>query len=191
MIPQAHLIGSDHSVYYDLIAINVILFLCMVACSVWFIYQKCSVRFIGLVWSGFIVVLLLGSLGMSASIHSQRLFWRDISSKLVASYADFVSRLHHEKIQPGNPEVFSDWSEPFVVQPDQGYHFDLGTIIGDWNEPVREKLAVPENLFGGWHSAFANKSAPTHIQRRNQWAVAALTGDSEAFDRCTKRIHVR
>ena len=193
MIPQAHLIGSDYSVYYDLIAADVVMFLGMVACSVWLARHKRPTRFIGLVWSGFFVLLLLGTLGMSASIHSQRLFWRDNLAKLVASYADFVSRLDHEKIQPGQPESFSDWSEPVVLQPGAQNYFQGGELIGsEKSEPVREKLAVPKTLIAGWHTPFANATvSPTHIQRRNQWAVAALTGDNKAFGRCTQQKQIQ
>jgi len=193
MTPQAHLIGHDYSVYYDLAAVAVVLCLCMLACSLWLAYQKRSLPFIGSVWGGFLFLLLLGAVGLSIFIHEQRLVRRDNFAKLVASYADIVGRLNHWKIQPGNPELFSDWSSPFLLLPDQRPFFSWGQIVHDSsiNEPILAKLAVPEGLTAGWEDVPSDYDKPIHVQRRNQWAVAKLTQDSKAFGRSTQKIFVQ
>ena len=192
MTPPAHLIGSDHSVYYDLVAVDVIMCLCVAACSVWLFYQKRSARFIGLVWGGFLILLALGSLGLSVSIHSQRLQWRDSCARIAAAYADVIGKLNHWKIQPGNPEFFSEWSSPFILELDQqGTAFSQSYTPNKAEEPVHEKLATPKNLTAGWQDVPPHTDRPMHIQRRNQWAVAELTQDSKAFDRCTKTVFVQ
>ena len=207
MPSPAHLIGHDYFVYLDLIAVVIFLCLCMLACSLRLAYQKRSARFIGTVWAGFLVLVLLGSLGLIFSIHAQRHSRRDFCSRLVASYADTMSELNHEKIVPGNPEVFSDWSEPFLVPTELQDAFPTNLQNLPWRTPVShdhdsynlrsdvdlaipQKLATPEGLTGGWQDLIPfvppRTDAPLRIQRRNQWAVARLTGDSKAYDRCTK-----
>ena len=209
MAPQAHSIGQDYSVYQDLVAVVIFLFLCMFVCSLRLAYQKRSAQFIGTVWAGFAVFLTLGSLGLIASIHSQRLTWRDFCSRLVASYADIISELHHENIQPGHPDVFSDWSEPFLVPTEQqnilsadpqnlpwlpmlsdDIHPDFHMLDSHGRIIVPPKLETPEGLIGSWQDLVSyvhpRLDTPIQVQRRNQWAVAQLTGDSKSFDRCTK-----
>jgi len=192
MSPQAHVIGQDYSVYYDLIAVVVFLILCMIACSFWLAHRKRSAKFIGAVWIGFIVLVSLGTLGVALSIHSQRVMWWNTCSQLVASYASSINRLDHWKIQPGNPEVFSDWSPPLVLTANNSVLLpaELHRRTSSDHPPLLHKLAVPEGVSGDWQN-FTPSAKPIHVQRRNQWAVAALTGDSEAFDRCTQAINVR
>jgi len=203
MTPQAHLIGNDFASIYDIFVLVAFLCLCMVACCVWLATQKRSLRFHAFTWLGFLVLLSLGTVGLSISVHMHRLDWRDACSKLVASYAHVISNLEHEKIHPGNPGLFSDWLEPFLLPvnqredhptlsippPSEGGHFaqQNGGVIA----PALEKLAVPENLTAQWQELQQDSDKPVRLLRRNQWAVAALTDDSEAFGRCTKQISVR
>ena len=194
MTPKAHLIGYDYSIYNDLFIVVVWLCFGMIACSVWLVYRKRSRQFIATAWAGFLLLLLLGTIGISTFIHAQRLTWRDTCATLVASYASMLGHHDHWKIQPGNPEVFSDWSEPFILSPGQPMSPFSGTHIiapGGTYAPAPEKLAVPKFLTASW-SNFHPKSnlAPPHVQRRNEWAVAALTDDSEAYRRSSEQIHV-
>jgi len=193
MTPQAHLIGYDYSVYADLIAIVVMLCLCMLACTVRLVFQKRSCQFIALIWGGFLLLMLLGVFGVSTFIYQQRLDWSDYCSKLVAYYADVISRLDHEKIQPGNPEVFSDWSPP-LLSPDQKNTLppEAESIASAHvDRSILEKLAVPEGLTASWRDFQPVANTLTHLKRRNQWAVAELTQDCHAFDRSTKQILVQ
>ena len=176
MTPKATLISYDLSVYNDLIFLVVLLCLGMVACSCWLAYQKRSCRFQISAWGGFLLLLLLGPLGLCTFIYVQRLTWRDTCAQLVASYANMIGQLDHGKIHPGDPEFFSDWSEPFALSAEQRAvrSFSEGVLNHRPEEPIREKLAVPEGLTAGWQDFQPVSDAPTHIQRRNQWAVAAL-----------------
>ena len=203
MIPKATLISYDSSVYNDLIFVVVLLCLGMALCSCWLAYQKRSYRFQVSVWSGFLLLLLLGSLGLCTFIYAQRLTWRDTCAKLVASYANMIGRLDHWKIQPGDPEFFSDWSEPFVLSsPDQRMDVSLdipylwvsvGSISSDDFMPIREKLAVPAFLAAtrddGVSRLASDVHIPTHVQRRNQWAIAKLT-ERWALYHSTKQVFV-
>ena len=196
MVAQTHLIGYDYSVYIDLFAVFVALCIGMVACSVWLAYQKRSPLFIGSAWGGFLVFVLLGTLGMSIFVHAQRLSWSDYCSKLVAYYADVINRLDHWKIQPGNPEVFSDWSPPFLLLPgQQNAPLSQAESITDVRvydyDSILEQLAIPGALTARWQNFQPVSDTTTHIQRRNQWAVAELTQDSHAFDRSTGQIFVQ
>ena len=194
MTPKTTLISYDLSVYNDLIVLIGVLCLGMVACSCWLAYQKSSWRFQVSAWSGFLLLLLLGSLGLCTFIYAQRLMWRDTCAKLVASYANMIGQLDHWKIQPGDPEFFSDWSQPFVLSVDQQplHSFSETFLNRQPTGPVLEKLAVPEGLSAGWlNNLQPELDTPTHIQRRNQWAIAALTQDSEAYSHSTKQIGVR
>jgi len=98
MTPKTTLISYDLSVYNDLIVLIGVLCLGMVACSCWLAYQKSSWRFQVSAWSGFLLLLLLGSLGLCTFIYAQRLIWRDTCAKLVASYANMIGQLDHWKI---------------------------------------------------------------------------------------------
>ena len=198
MTPYAHLIGYDYSVYTDIIAVVVALCLGMIVGTVWLVSQKRSYRFITAVWGGFVLLMCLGTFGMFTFIYHQRIDWSDYCSKLIAYYADMIGRLDHWKIQPGNPDFFSDWTYPIVVSFDQR----TGTLLGrdKWlalddeqpdQSPISERLAVPEGLAADWGNVLPDPNMPTHVQRRNQWAVAELTQDSHAFDRSTKHIYVR
>jgi len=193
MTPEAHIIGHDYSIYWDLITIDVVLCLCMVACSVWLVRRKRrSAPFVGLTWGGFFFLLLIGSAGLFISSHYQRQQWCNSFSGMIASYADIVSRLDHWKIQPGDPHVFSDWSAPFSLRSAPA---SPPALPETWNNPatlvsehlpVHDKLAVPEGLIGDWQNL--EPSGRWHALRRNQWAVAKITQDSKAFERCTKQI---
>jgi|GEM_PF-1556201 len=194
MTPKATLISYDSSVYNDLIFLVVLLCLGMAICSCWLVYRKSSCRFQSSAWGGFLLLLLLGSLGLCTFIYAQRLTWRDTCAKLVASYANMIGKLDHWKIQPGDPKFFSDWSEPFVLSADQQplRSFSEGFLNPRPEGPILEKLAVPEGLAAGWRNNFQPElDPPSHVQRRNQWAIAALTQDSEAYRRSTKQICVR
>jgi len=186
MIPEAHLISSDFSIYDDLIFVVALLCLGMTLCSAWLVFQKRSCRFQVAIWSGFFLLLVLGTLGLCHFIYAQRLIWRDTCAQLVASYANVVGRLDHWKIQPGNPEFFSDWSEPFVFSFDQpklpppSLEEELVAALQwteplQWTGPICEKLAIPESLSVGWlNNDPGFNSVPIHVQRRNQWAFAKL-----------------
>jgi signal transduction histidine kinase len=189
MVPQAHIIGQDFSVYYDLFLVVVMLFFCMIACSLWLAKQERSNRFIGFVWAGFLILIVLGSFGISRSIHLQRLMWRDSCARLVASYADIVKRLDHWQIQPGDPEVFSDWSEPFLLKRHSPPALPE-KWIADSSLEQSGKLSIPEGLTGGWQKLESNSSTSRRFQRRNQWAVAALNQDSQEYNRCVTQIVV-
>ena len=205
MIPQAHLIGNDFSVYYDLAALVMFLCLCMVGCYIWLARQKRSFKFLTTVWVGFFFLLSLGTIGLTLSIYEQRLSWRNFCSKLVASYADVISKLEHEKIRPGNPSVFSDWSVPFTLSPPAARPptAQSPTVQSDTSPQVmnivpappsaapHEKLAAPQGFVGDWQDLKQESDKPFQLLRRNQWAVAALTNDSEAFGHCTKQIVLR
>ena len=193
MSPYVHVIGHDYSVYYDLIAVVVFLFLCMTACSLWLTHRKRSASFLVPVWLGFTVLVSLGTLGMVLSIYSQRVMWRNTCARLVASYASTLNRLDHWKIQPGNPEVFSDWSPPLTPTTSDNLvpiPVEPGSNPTSDHSPVLQKLTVPEGFSGNWQN-LKPSTKPIHVLRRNQWAVAALTGDSNAFDQCAKAIVVR
>ena len=198
MIQEARLIGYDYSVYAELIAIVVVLCLCMIACSIWLTHQKRSFKFIVSVWCGFLPLLLFGTVGMSFFIYQQRIDWTAYCSKLVAYYANVVNQLDHDKIQPGNPDVFSDWSPKLVMSFEQQTDAMLlrseeDTFSNRQSDPLSssEKLGIPEGLTADWSSLLQASSMPTHLIRRNQWAVAELTQDSYAFDRSVQKVYVR
>ncbi|MCL2710078.1 MAG: HAMP domain-containing histidine kinase [Planctomycetaceae bacterium] len=191
MTPKAHLLGYDYSIYFDLLVVVVWLCCGMVACSLWLAFQKRSLRFHVSVWGGFLLLLLLGTLSVSSLIHAQRFTWRDRCAKLVASYADMLGRCEHWKIQPGNPERFSDWSKPFFLPLNQQNSPLPKTENVRRDEQIPGKFAIPKCLTADWQDFQPVSDVPTHVQRRNQWAVAALTQDSQAFHRSTTQIFVQ
>jgi len=194
MTPQAQLIGYEFSAYIDIIIGAVILCLCMTACSIWLAWQKRSRQFIAASWGLFFFLLVLGTLSLTIFIHDQQITWTNNCADLVATSTDMVNRFDHWKIQPGHPEIFSDWSSPFLMAsdpqhppPDRPLQPEkLKVPEGLTAEFITDQRTVPEGLIA--ESVFRK---PLHSQRRNQWAVAELTQDSEAFNRSTKQIFVR
>lgn len=199
MNPQAHLIGQDYSVYYHIIVVIAVLCFGMALCSVRLFRRNRSYRFIGLVWAGFVVLVLLGSIGLSFSIHSERLLWRASCVRLAASYANIISKFNHEKILSGSPEVFSDWSPPLFSQdnppPSPILPDEIGTSSAASSPPeaVTEKLSIPSDFICRSepliHTDHSEK--PLQVLRRNQWAVAKLTNDNQAFYNCQRQLCVQ
>ncbi|MDR0522409.1 MAG: response regulator [Planctomycetaceae bacterium] len=194
---QARLIGYDYSVYYDLIAVTVFLFLCMGICSAWLRLRKCSVKFLLTAWTGFLLLVLPGTAGMVISIHTQRLHWRDAFAKIVTAYADVIMQFDYQRIHSGNPELFSDWSPAAPVAPplqdtiDPIPDADTRTEKSVLPAVLTGKLKTPAGLAAVRQVLEEHPKELRHHHRRNQWAVAALTGDSYAYDRCTEQIAVK
>ncbi|MDR1962412.1 MAG: hypothetical protein LBQ50_01375, partial [Planctomycetaceae bacterium] len=195
MIEEYNIIEYDFSVFFDLAIIVLGLFVCMIGFSFWLKSQKRRLTFCLITWSLFVGMVFLGVVCLVSTIQTQRLFWLGYFAQTAKSYAGLLMQFESWKIQIGDEELFSEWSDPVSPEPvhkltepnDPQFRVDENASLTTLKP--KERFAVPTGLtaqIGAKTLLLPDQTLP--MLRRNQWGVVALTGDNQAFNRCTKQI---
>ncbi|MDR3232631.1 MAG: response regulator [Planctomycetaceae bacterium] len=193
MIETYHIVGGNA-------AFNGIFFPAVVAAGLLILFvvrlvrQKCSPGFVVSFIAVFCTVVLLELSFFYAAAQYRSDAWFDAFTKTAASCANASHGFNYWKIKIGNEKLFSEWSPSAVPQKTQRLTPLQETQTPYIPVPAAQsegRFTVPANLtvFQGPESL--QTDTPVQQSRRNEWGVAELTDNNEAFSKAKGQLTVR
>jgi signal transduction histidine kinase/CheY-like chemotaxis protein len=170
----------------------------MIGLSIYLRWQKESYGLIVQAWGFFGVILILGIFCLVSIIQNVRVSWLSYFEQTVKSYARLAAQFENDKIKPGNPELFSDWTDSIIpmkvsVLSDPSDPKKLPQDLISERQKVTERsivepdkrLEIPKGLkIEIGDRIFPDE--PNWIRyHANHWAIVALLHDNTTYDQCT------
>lgn len=126
--------------YFDLVVVLLVPSLLMLALSVWLRRRRRGRRFLFYAWLFFSGIVFTGAVCLVLSVRFVRSAWLQHFSELARPYAMITERMRHDRIQAGNPELFSDWSSPLYPLP---VHFLDGAMPAQESPTMTDGAPLP------------------------------------------------
>lgn len=175
--------------YIDLGLIVLVPLLVMGFITYRFIRKGRTLKSFVLTWVVFAAVISTGMAGLFSVVSFQRRQLVDYFGECSRAAAALAYELDHWKIQYGNPDTFSDYSEPVMPQDVNELPKQLPAALPESSanmssQSAEEKLPVPTGLIVYRSENIQDSEAP----KRNMWGDIAQAKGRAYFDTYPKRV---
>ncbi|MDR2705740.1 MAG: response regulator [Planctomycetaceae bacterium] len=171
--------------FFDLIVLTFLLIIILIGLSFYLHGQKQS-YLLARVWGIFGIILIFGIFCLVSIVQNVRTNWLSYFEQSAKSYARLAVQFDNDQIEPGNPDLFSEWTDPVIPTK-------VSTLTDP--RPLQESPALtysePEKQLDtpkGLKIEIGTRIFPDEPNRiryhANHWAIVALLHDNTAYDKC-------
>jgi signal transduction histidine kinase/CheY-like chemotaxis protein len=172
--------------FFDLVLLIFLLTILMIGLSFYLRGQK-QTYLLAYVWGFFGIILIFGTFCLVSIVQNVRTSWLSYFEQSAKSYARLAVQFENDQIKPGNPDLFSEWTNPVIP-------ITVSTLSDP--KPLQESPAVispePEKQLEipqGLKVEIGMRIFPDEPNRiryhANHWAIVALLHDNTTYDKCT------